>query len=162
MPKVKTDYFNRSWSNRIKEMSVHITPNESVLDLGCGLMELKKYLNGNVYYPVDYIARNSEVLIYDFNRKQFPKINADVSFVSGVLEYVFDYEWFIKQIITHSNKCIISYSITDIYNDNELRNLNMWNNHLSRSELINLFLQNGWKLKKEFSYPYFIFEKNLG
>lgn len=154
-----TDYFNRSWSRRIKEMAKHIPVSASVMDLGCGQMELKKHLTLNEYFPVDYIARQSEIIICDFNKKQFPDLEVDICFVSGVLEYVKYPAWFIGKITKHCSTCIISYNLVEKYPDIDFRNSNRWINHLTKPELINIFKSFNWQLTLETNYPYFIFKK---
>lgn len=158
------EYFDDSWKYRIQVMSKYIKSDDSILDLGCGEMWLMDYLTeANIYFPVDYKRRSSKSLVYDFNKYEFPNKNVDVSFVSGCLEYVEDYEWFIEEIGLHSRRCIISYCTLDKLNDIGLRKSYTWVNHLTEKELINYFLKYEFKLTDsmvtELDNSIFIFDK---
>ena len=48
----------------------------SVLDIGAGAMELKKYLPKKIKYtPADLHKRAKNTIVLDLNKKQFPKKN---------------------------------------------------------------------------------------
>ncbi len=130
-------------------MASYISPKESVVDLGCGKMWLKECLKDNVYYPVDYTRRDAQTCVADFNKHEYPPTRSDVAFVSGALEYVVDYEWFVRQITQSSTKCILSYCTTEAYPDIKERERRAWKNHLTRAEIIDLFTRNGMELKCE-------------
>lgn len=143
------EYFHENWKGRISTMAGFIDRNTSVMDLGCGKMWLKKYLPQNCeYIPVDYIKRSPECIVADFNKKQFPTIKADVLFISGCLEYVNDYSWFISELCTHGNRIIISYCTTEKFPDRATRKDYAWVNHLSSTEIINLFEYHSFQLKQ--------------
>lgn len=157
-----TDYFDRTWYKRIKIMAKHIPENKSIMDLGCGNLELKKYIHkNNSYYPVDFIKRTKEVLQYNFNRREFPDLKVDICFVSGVLEYLHYPTWFINKITRCCNECIISYSTKEKFPDENFRVKNLWINNLSEDDLIKIFASCNWvmKYKNDLSYTYFIFKK---
>ena len=110
----KIEYFDESWKKRIFQMSKYITPSDSIVDYGCGKMWLKEYLQtSNIYSGVDYQKRDEETIVCDFNKKEFPNKNSTVAFVSGCLEYVEDPKWFLNNIASYHNKCIISYCCMD-------------------------------------------------
>ncbi len=133
--------FNPSWKIRIKFMSNLIDGlDKSVVDMGCGPMWLKQMISKDIdYYGVDYKPRDESTIVCDFNKYEFPKIYSDVYFVSGCLEYVDDYEWFVEQLTINAKKCIISYCTVDSVSDAKIRNANAWVNNLSCNELIKLF-----------------------
>jgi hypothetical protein len=141
------EYFDESWRQRIEQMSQYIEPKEGIVDLGCGKMWLREYLNGNPYVPVDYVSRDGVSTVADFNKHQYPETGMPVAFVSGALEYVMDYEWFVKQIALTSKKCILSYCTVEDYPDMTFRNEKTWKNHLSQSQVVHLFEKNGMKLQ---------------
>lgn len=154
------EYFDPSWKTRIGYMAKYIEPQESVCDLGCGMMWLKEYLTESaVYTGVDYKKRDEKTIVCDFNESQFPDVDADVYFISGCLEYIYDYESFIRKIATHTKKCIISYCITDFLGDKNEREKIGWNNHLSKRTLSDLFQKNGMQLFKftQTKENYFLF-----
>lgn len=142
----KIEYFDPAWEERVKKMAEFIKPGESVLDLGCGEMTLKKLRPDILYYPVDYIQRNENTIICDFNKKQFPGSSADTCFVSGTLEYISDPDWFVNKICEHCKKAVISYCSTDHFPVIRERRLNHWVNHLSDDEVLNLFTAHQFKL----------------
>lgn len=72
----------------------------SVLDLGAGSEPMRGLLPKDItYYPIDYKQLTGKTLVYDFNKKQFPDITADVVIMVGVNGYV-DYEaWLIEKAV---------------------------------------------------------------
>ena len=157
------EYFDESWKRRIEEMAKFIFPGESVVDLGCGRMWLKPLLRDNEYHPVDYTRRDATTVVANFNRHEYPDIVADVSFVSGTLEYIEDYEWFTKEICSRSKKCIVSYCTTECFPDLKVRSRKAWKSHLSRTTLIGLFIKYGMELAAESDVvtqnPIFVFSQ---
>jgi hypothetical protein len=145
----KLEYFDESWKMRIEEMARFIAPRESVVDLGCGQMWLKALLKGNEYHPVDYKERDASVTVADFNSYEYPHFETDVAFVSGALEYVEDYQWFVRQIYSHSKRCILSYCTVENFPDLNVRKSKAWKNHLSHSEVVELFAASGMYVEAE-------------
>lgn len=160
----RLEYFDESWKKRIETMASYIQPGESVVDLGCGRMWLKPFLKNNVYYPVDYTQRDQSTVVADFNTHEFPEIVADVAFVSGTLEYVEDYGWFVGQVCSRSKRCILSYCTTEHYPSMRTRSQKAWKSHLSRSALLGVFEECGMHLDAENSAvpqnPIFVFSKH--
>ena len=143
------EYFDENWKGRISKMACFIDPNSSVMDIGCGKMWLKDYLPQNCeYIPVDYLKRSPECIVADFNKKQFPSRKTDVAFISGCLEYVKDYSWFISELCTHGNRVIISYCTTEKFPVRAIRKGYSWVNHLSSKDLINLFEDHSFHLQQ--------------
>jgi hypothetical protein len=142
----QVEYFDPAWEDRIRQMAGYIKEGESVMDLGCGKMLLKNYLKTNKYIPVDYTSRGEDTIIVDFNKKEFPGFYVDICFVSGTLEYVKDYKWFIEKTCKHSKKVILSYCTTDNFPDRKTRITNSWVNHLSEQTLIGLFMKEKFEL----------------
>jgi hypothetical protein len=156
------EYFNPQWKERIIRMHEHIKDANSIVDYGCGEMWLKEFLGENVkYIGVDYTQRQEHTVICDFNKSEFPSIKTDAAFISGCLEYIEDYEWFIKNVCAYHNKCVISYCILDKFPDSEFRKARTWVNHLTEEDLISLFNKNSFKLiKKEYaSNPIYLLER---
>jgi SAM-dependent methyltransferase len=144
------EYFNPEWKNRIRVMSQYIRRNDSVLDLGCGQMWLKEFLlPSNQYTGVDYQQRDSETIVCDFNRCEFPNVSADVFFVSGCLEYIHDFESFIENIANSCRRCIISYCCMDEFSDIQMRRQRAWVNDLTREQLLEMFFSKGMRLTCE-------------
>jgi len=134
------------------------------MDLGCGKMYLRNFLKNNYYIPVDYTKRDDDTIICDFNKKEFPDINADICFISGCLEYIEEYSWFINKVCNNSNRVILSYCTTDEFPDLVLRKSYSWVNHLSEQTIRLLFDKNSFGLiktdKSHNKDQIFIFEKS--
>ncbi len=130
-------------------MSEFIPAGSSVIDLGCGRMWLKQFLNGNTYYGVDYTDRGEGTIICDFNQGEFPTEHADVAFVSGCLEYIENYKWFVNCIGQNSQSCVISYCTMERFSNKPVRRELAWVNDLTRADLIELFSGIGMKLVEE-------------
>ena len=142
------EYFDENWKDRIKTMVVYIDKNKTVMDLGCGKMWLVEYLpEGCTYIPVDYIKRNQETIVADFNKKEYPDIKSDIAFISGCLEYLDDYRWFLSTVALHSNQVILSYCSTDHYPDIRERKNNFWVNNLSTKQVIGIFASFSYHLQ---------------
>lgn len=159
----KIEHFDDVWKERIELMSKFILTNKEVIDFGCGPMWLKNMVHTKKYYPVDYCDRGNDCIVCDFNKYEFPNIAADVAFASGVLEYVVDVDWFIKNIVKNTSRCIISYVVNEECPDILLRKKKGWVNNLTKDELTAVFQKNGSYLSKyEYAlnkYHIFIFDK---
>lgn len=146
--------FEPSWQDRISLMAQHIhSDDQSVLDIGCGPMWLKKYLpDGVLYIGLDYISRGEECIVCDLNVENLPPVSAHTFFISGCLEYILDTEKFIKSVSESAKKVIISYCALDDFSELREREIRGWKNHLYIAELIDSFEHKGMRLKsKEYS-----------
>jgi hypothetical protein len=160
------EYFDESWKIRIETMSQFIDQNDSIIDLGCGKMWLKEFLHtSNIYIPVDYVDRGDRTIICDFNKYEFPKNIVDVSFISGCLEYINDYTWFLNNVCSQCNRCILSYCIFEKYPNLKNRKKSHWVNNLKEKDIIALFSDNGFYLTQHLISPtlnyIYCFDKKL-
>lgn len=144
------------WNRRVEMMAQMISEeSNSIVDLGCGQMSLKRYLSEDKeYYPVDYCSRDSHTIICDFNKHEFPDILADTIFASGILEHVVDYTWFITKMCESAlREIILSYACTEAGESGTVRSKVQngyhidWVNSLSIDTLIALFKGNHFLLK---------------
>lgn len=148
------EYFDPSWESRIVDMCRLIRDEKSVLDLGCGTQLLRRHLPTDCrYFPVDYKKRTPDVIVCDFNRHQFPKISAELAFVSGCLEYVEDLPWFVRNIAASCQAAAISYCSVEKYPSLEARKELTWVNALTRKVLIELFESSGFRFVDEVPSP---------
>lgn len=145
------EYFNPKWKNRIFEMSKMISDEEqSILDLGCGKMWLKEYLTDDkIYYGCDYIMRDEATIVCDFSKYEFPSIDVDLCFASGVFEYVSDMPWMMGQVNKYCRVIICSYCSTDSERNLIKRKKQGWRNHFSSDEFIQLIELTGYRLKEK-------------
>ena len=157
------EYFDESWLDRIKLMSGYISSGKTVMDLGCGKMWLKAMIPDSKYFPVDYKKRDDTTIVCDFNKLEFPDFPVDVTFISGCLEYIENYKWFIKEISSHSHRCIVSYCTIESIPNIAIRRKRAWKNDLKREELIEAFEKNSMKIKFEDKFgesnDIFVFDK---
>jgi hypothetical protein len=128
------EYFDIFWKNRIAEMASLIPHNtKSIVDLGCGKMWLKEFVGADIkYYGVDYTYRDEHTFICDFNAQEYPNIQADCYFLSGIVEYIEDTPSFFQNIGQFTNTIILSYCSTD----NVKNRQPFWVNHFSRKKII--------------------------
>jgi len=144
------EYFDERWKRRIGQLASLIEDEKVVLDLGCGRMWLKEMLPEDInYIGCDYTNRGPDSLICDFNKKEFPNVKADACFVSGVLEYIDDVDWFLRKISACCNSLIISYCTTDYNPDMTVRKSLNWVNHFTFSELKDKIESKGFVLYKK-------------
>lgn len=146
------------FENRVAVMAGMIGSEiKSILDLGAGNMSLKKYISKNInYYPVDYCRRDDDTILCNFNRKEFPEQKADAVFISGLLEYISDYSWFVKEICNCGAKeIILSYNVRNRHEGNGQRvfcsdeAVCNYANALSFQEILSLFSSQGYALMKK-------------
>jgi hypothetical protein len=134
-------------------MAAYIPPNASVMDLGCGSGGLNEIVGLTNYTGVDYRPRGENTVVCDFNKKQFPNLWRDVAFVSGCLEYVTDYRWFIAQICDKTNMCVLSYCPIETHSDLAGRRRAGWVNDLTIDEIRREFDRREFSLSDEAVTP---------
>jgi hypothetical protein len=150
----KIEYFDESWKGRIRAMATLIEDEKSVLDLGCGKMWLRDMLPEAIrYVGCDYANRGGN-LICDFNRHEFPDVQADVAFVSGCLEYLHNPNWFLAQVRAHCQGLVLSFCTLERMPDMNLRHDLGWTNHYSSLDLQKLVSANGFRLQRTIT-PYY-------
>jgi hypothetical protein len=124
------EYFDADWKKRICKMAELIGDEKVILDLGCGKMWLRQFLGPEkVYLGCDYVKRDADTIVCDFNKYQFPDCQADLCFVSGCLEYVEDLNWFFDEIARHALVLVVSYCTYELSPDIRLRKSLGWVNH---------------------------------
>lgn len=157
------EYYVVEWKERIAALAQMIKDETSVLDLGCGMQWLREMIPDQmIYYPVDLNPIEKNVIVCDFNKMQFPDIYADLAFISGCIEYINDVSWFVESVSKRCKCVICSYCSIEKHPDIKTRRNYMWVNHLTKSEIINIFLSNNMVLTKDISSEgsdYFRFDK---
>jgi hypothetical protein len=135
------DEFDERWKERIATMSSYISIPGTVADFGCGLMWLEHMLGpNNTYLPIDYISRDNRTQVIDFNAAPLPRINAEIAFLSGSLEYVVDVKGFVEYLIeTGFKQVIVSYCTIELIPQRRTRQQLNWVSHESVFTLLSLF-----------------------
>jgi len=108
------EYFG-NWEGRSKAMSKYISPDcRSLVDLGCGEMHIRRYLNPTIqYYGCDYKKRDDETIVCDLATGEFPDVHADTIFIAGVLEYLVNWKDVLKKSAEYCSQIVMSYSTTE-------------------------------------------------
>jgi hypothetical protein len=140
------EYFDDAWRLRIKAMARHIAPQSSVMDLGCGKMWLREFLQNCEYIPVDCTDRGLGTIVCDFNAREFPSRIAGYAFVSGCLEYLNDPAWFAGRIAATCGACILSYCALDNFPDVKARAQLGWRHNFRASQVVQIFEDAGMRL----------------
>jgi len=139
-----------AWDARA-ELAAHFIPaGARVLDLGCGIMSLQRFLpHGCSYQGCDLVARDPQTIVCDFNMGGFPTdaaTDADIISVLGVLEYVSDAEAFFAHLQSANCDVVLSYCAVDLSGSMDRASLG-WLNHFSFLDLSDLLDRHGFRIK---------------
>jgi hypothetical protein len=136
------EYFDPVWEERVVALAGMIKCKGRLVDYGCGKQHLRKHLPLDIQYiPVDYKSRSPDTIIADFNIVPYPKIDAEIAFISGFLEYVRDAPAFIRHIGRLSyREIVMSYCPLESVSSLDERMQLGWKNHFSLSQLLREFL----------------------
>ena len=137
------------FDDRIKFMldMVKEVPYKSVMDLGCGNQDAKKYLSPAVeYIPVNYMNQTPNTIIRDFNKGQFCEREADLMLGSGILEYIYDPLPFLLNVSKH---CRCYFCLSYVLGEYRKEKAEKWVNSLTRDELLALLDLAGFTLIRE-------------
>ena len=149
------EYFDETWKNRIKEMSALIPDGvSSLIDVGCGKSWLKQFIKSDIrYFGLDYQRRDENTIVCDLNNKEFPNIEVDLAFCSGVFEYIeqSNIDWFMKNLNHCASHIVISYCSLDLNPKIKVRKSYGWKNHYKKSDFIRLVSEFGFELDTELS-----------
>ena len=153
------DFRTKKMFDLLLEYQTNIT---SVMDIGCGKQLLKRLLPSTIkYYGIDRLKNSKTTIVADFNNGEFPELSADSAFISGVMEYIYDCDKFVKKIPQSVKYIFVSY----VLNESCKQRLNIWVNNFDKNGFEKLFTQNGFKLAKflpniQDVNSVFIFERN--
>lgn len=128
---------------------------KSVVDYGAGQMYVKAFLKPQVkYYPIDYMKRFEETIVYDLNTGNFPDIEAEVSVLNGVLEFLTTAKALMEYVTGKtSRQIIVSYMTLDRFSDIGARRASGYVSDLTEQQIINAFSAGGFVLRKKIPDP---------
>ena len=107
----------------------------SLLDIGCGSMSLKDFLDPQIsYFPADIHKRSPDCALIDINEDKYPKGAYDFICAIGVIEYFKFPETFFKNISSMCSYLICTYSIKENYPVK----VNHWFNHYRNNEFLDI------------------------
>ena len=130
-------YSTTGWDYRLPECINLLPKINSLIDFGCGNMNLRSYLDPDIIYqPVDLISRNSDTIVLDANTENWslkiPKKH-DVLAAIGVLEYLYDCDNFFHNASKCADMLLITYHFS-----HTLFNIE------SKQDTLDMRLNNGW------------------
>ena len=132
------------WDERNKIIGNLVPSGSSVIDLGCGAQTIKNHIPSDCFYqPCDIVKSTPDAIVCDFNAGVFPDTERIFSHVvcSGVLEYIHDYRRCLRRITIYGKETILSYNPMQNGDSKIQRLRHNWVNHLSRTELENVFFE---------------------
>ena len=143
----RQDSYPVEWGERARLAAKFIASNSTVLDIGCGRMQLKSFLpEGCTYTPADQVKWTDEVVKIDLDQRNFPPGNFDCIVILGVLEYLQAPAFPITRSAEACAKLITTYCHPLSGIDTARRRQNGWVNDLSEADLTALIVAAGWKL----------------
>ncbi len=133
--------FKEEWKGRISKMASYIDLPGTVADFGCGPMWLESLLGPqNRYLPIDLFPRDGRTLVMDLNQGNLPPIQAEIAFLSGVLEYVRDVRGVCSKLCRMGfRRVILSYCTIEKYSNLNDRRAAHWVSHESTASLTRHF-----------------------
>ena len=144
------DNLATQWDARAATAAKYIPAGSSVLDIGAGAMALGTALApGCTYQPADVVERRPGCFVVDLNRREFPPGTYDWVTFLGVLEYIHDPAWPLRQAAGAAPRMIVTYC-TDIGADPALRRGMGWVNDLPAATFRALLEQSGWRVDEAF------------
>lgn len=124
----------------------HLRPGERVIDLGAGVMLLRKSLPAGCYYlPVDFIPFAANTLVADLNRGPLPEASGDLVVALEVLEYLHDVPAILAWAATAAPRFICSYRCRDGESIEE-RRAEGWMNDYTETDFAALLEKAGWRI----------------
>ena len=139
------------WDARAQRAAAFIPAGARVLDLGCGMMALRQALKPDcVYTPADIVAREPGCLVVDLNRQEFPQGKYDWVTFLGVLEYIHDAGWPLRQARMAAPNMLLTYC-ADITRGAALaqRRGMGWVNDFDVSAMREMIQSSGWEIATE-------------
>jgi hypothetical protein len=133
-----------NWDGRASLAAEWLATETSVLDLGCGTMNLERYLPGSRYYPSDVVARDDRTIVADYNVQSPPKTDARAVACLGLLEYLYDPLSFMHALSAQYPLCVVSYCMTDAPKPLEPRRSHGWVNDFDRPGIETIFEMAEW------------------
>jgi len=117
----------------------------SIMDLGCGKQQAKKYIDESIeYYPVDYINHIDSTIVKDFNNGEFYHKKVSLCLCSGILEYIRNINSFVRDMSKNCDYVLGSYNFKESFpNRNKI-----WVNNFSFNQLIKIFNKYGFVLER--------------
>jgi hypothetical protein len=141
-------------AERNRLMGALIASGSSVLDVGAGTQELRRFLpDGCEYQPCD-LQPAPGVLVCDLNAGQMPAVSHryDVLVASGVLEFLRDPEAFLRRIHSLGETLLFSYRVRPPSEPRWQRLKSGYLSHLTQAELESMLDRLGYAWERVGAY----------
>jgi hypothetical protein len=136
-----------NWAERAEVAAQLVPPGVRLLDIGCGSMDIERFLHPTTtYIPADVVRRDDRTIICDLNRREFPDVGADVISLLGVLEYIHDLPRLFAVLRSRNVGIIASYNPVDLGKPDRDRPAQGWFNDLTTAEMAALAADKGLQL----------------
>ena len=157
-------YSTTGWDYRLPECINLVPKISSLIDFGCGNMNLRSYLHPDInYQPVDLISRSRDTIVLDANADNWslkiPKKH-DILAAIGVLEYLHDCDNFFSNASKCADQLLITYhfshSMFNVENKQDaldMRLNNGWLSNFSLSDVLNSIEANNCSMLNFHSFP---------
>jgi hypothetical protein len=141
-----SDNLKANWAARAELAAKLIWDEQTIIDLGCGAMQLEPYLSKeSKYIPLDLVTRDSRTVVCDLNGDSLPDIQADLATMLGVLEYIHNPDRLLSQIAAKWPRLILSYNPADLDKERD-RKAHGWFNSLASATVVQMGLNAGFTL----------------
>jgi hypothetical protein len=136
------------WTARAAKAAALLADCEAVVDLGCGTMNLKRYLSSTTHYlPVDVVAhRDEQTMVVDFNREAPPALDSNAAACLGLLEYLYNVKEFLESLAKCYRILVVSYNPFEAGDSLAHRRSHAWVNDFPRQRLEELYVATGWEI----------------
>lgn len=131
-----TGNLHAAWSERASIAATILSDAASVIDIGCGRMDIETHLPASTtYIPADLVRRDERTLICDLNAGVLPDAVAEAAVLLGVLEYVHDAEKTLAELSARWSRIVLSYNPADLDAGRD-RSLHGWFNNWKTAQIV--------------------------
>jgi SAM-dependent methyltransferase len=102
--------YKNPWGDRLEFLKKYLPSDKSVVDFGCGNKEVLDYFSPSNYFGIDKYSSHAD-LVADLDNELSLTNHFDVGLVLGVLEYLDNPEFTIKNIKKFADKFYILVSV---------------------------------------------------
>ena len=136
-----------SWAERARVAADLVPAGSRLLDIGCGAMDLERFLDASVtYVPADIVMHDDRTLLCDLNAGELPQTPADVISLLGVVEYVHNVPALFAALRGTGAKVIVSYNPVELADPGCDRRAEGWFNDFTSSQLCAMAAEAGFRV----------------